>query len=683
MDSYVDFEIHIFTQNQQTMLDINGRPNAVNLPTPIALPATAQGEPFHEVFELPAEQVAALGNDLFHLAFAPAVEAQFQAYLARCAEHEGVRICISAEASTLASATWEILCGAVDPTRQFLSLSPRTPVVRTPRVGQPVYLRALEKPLRILVLLASPTPLPAIDSAKEKALWEEALRPLRESHQLDVGFLGFDGRHEGTFDQLQQALSTPGQRYDIVHIISHGLLEPADEGKLALPADVGGAKRTVNASSLANLFRDRGVMLAVLQACSSGAILEPGSAFASVAHQLLGGGVPAVLAMQAPVYQDEARRFMETLYTTWLRSECRFEDAVTQARHTIYEHAEGLNASWAIPVLYLSPGVQLTFHKPPVPGARLAPLPPPREERQLEAALPEQCRLGKETELVMLIRSSEQPGLEEMIRARPSDFEVAPEDVRRSSSFEVAFPLDPATQALLPRRVKLVLASEDFALEQPTQIVEIRPQGDSVLRWFLLKPLHEGRARVLVTLADADDDRQTLAQLRLATMVRGGEAFEAAYQVVGPAASSRTAPAREPAPAMSQASAAKGLSELQDFATSVLSQMKDRLERPFTSHRDIRMLHDSMKRIESELDTSIKALVNMQGQHGRAMTFDQQLRELDELLQLCIRIKDRSARLQRQPLETYTRRNLGTLKYELDEVQTRLPRTISDLLGDK
>jgi hypothetical protein len=534
---YVDFELQISSTQEEITVDINGRPHAINLPKPITIPRSCESVDWKNLALIACSDSLAVshhGNSLYELFFVNEVRAKFEAYLNRRGPDEGVRLCICTQTNDLSKAAWEILCSQLMPNISFLALDPRTPVIRSSRIGKEVYLREMLFPLRLLVILASPRLVQRIDPIKEKLSLEQALGVAISQGQIIVDYLGFDKPNEASFDKLQTSLVN--QQYDIVHIIGHGLLEAGQEGVTALVHPEDGKQQDVSASSLANLFHSRGVMLVILQSCQSGAVNSsvsghipqlqvtlPNSFLLSTAQQMVASGVPAVLAMQETIDQDVATHFINRLYTQWLEVGCPFEDALTQARQSVYQKFSERIISWAIPVLYMCPGVQLFLDK----NKTISPV--ETKERLVDAALPQQVRVGKETELVVLIRLPTMPGLRESIDAQPQDYEAKPEDVRTTNKFDVSFPVDEMTGKFLPTSVKIVLETKDFDLSRSEDNVQVRPQGDSVLCRFYITPKREGPAKLLVIVLD---NKVTLAQLQLRTTVQKGEAFETEYRVV-------------------------------------------------------------------------------------------------------------------------------------------------------
>lgn len=531
---YFDFELQISSSEDELTVDVNGRPYAINLSKPIKVPLKVKPASWRSVKMSSPGEIAPLGHSLYDLVFRQEVESRFQAYLNRREQDEGVRLCIQAQTIELFESIWEILCSQVEPSTSFLALDPRSPVVRCPRIGKEVYLREIRAPLRLLVVLASPRRVQRIDPITEKLVLEQALGPAVASRRIIIEYLGFDDPTSANFDTLQDHLAD-GAPYDIVHIIGHGLLEEGREGITALVDPDTGKQQEVVASSLANLFRSRSVLLVILQSCQSGGVDPSVAVFSSVAHLLVASGVPAVLAMQEVIDQDVATHFLARLYAQWLQRECLLEDALTQARQSVLQKFPDRIAPWAIPVLYICPGVQLVVNRkasPPAVETKEGRVDDPvaTRERQVDAALPQYTRVGKETELVVLIRVPSMPGLREILGAKPQDWDVTPEDVRTSSAFEVAFPVDEATGKTLPASVRIQLESGDFDLRRSEDKVQIRPQSESVLCRFPVYPRRAGALKLSVRVVGAEET--SLAQLVLRSTARKGVAFETEYRVV-------------------------------------------------------------------------------------------------------------------------------------------------------
>ena len=104
-----------------------------------------------------------------------------------------------------------------------------------------------------------------------------------------------------TFSELTETLR--GDDWHVLHYMGHGAFDPhASQSVLVLPAPDGTSTR-LSAERLAQVVRDvESLRLVVLNACDTGR--TPGSdeqPFTGLAHALVRGGVPAVIAMQLPI----------------------------------------------------------------------------------------------------------------------------------------------------------------------------------------------------------------------------------------------------------------------------------------------------------------------------------------------------------------------------------------------
>jgi CHASE2 domain-containing sensor protein len=300
-------------------------------------------------------------------------------------EDAGVRVRLNLDqAPSLAAIPWEFLFLPAD--ERFLAASTRTPLVRhlhsrVPNLGLEVRL-----PVRVLAVLPEnaaqgETPL---DLAREKAVLRRALQPLVHADAADVRFLDRRVTRARLRSALQGGLAELGEDpFQIVCFAGHGSHDEAGGACLFLDAEGGGAD-AVDDRWLAELFEEGGgVKLVVLNACQ-GATVSALRPFAGLAPRLVKAGVPAVVAMQYPVRDDEALTFAETFYQALFRgpSRGRVEVALGQARRALRQDFP-VSRAWGAPVLYArSSGYLFT----PTTGSALADLPVTREEAETQRA---------------------------------------------------------------------------------------------------------------------------------------------------------------------------------------------------------------------------------------------------------------------------------------------------------
>jgi tetratricopeptide (TPR) repeat protein len=239
-----------------------------------------------------------------------------------------------------------------------LVLHPHVKLYRAVSDLGPTPAMVIAGPLRILVAIASPE----ADSQQGELLdYEAELNRLldavdspRREERTYVRLL-----NQGTVRALREALTL--QRFHVLHLSCH-----ARPGLLVLEDDEGRADLVDAARFAAEVLPpDRGVPLLVLSGCST-ALPEPSggageAALPGMARELLARGVPAVLAMTAPVTDLYATRLTAALYRTLSTDEqsdplTALSDArrfLEQERAHSPDQRLGALAEWATPALFL------------------------------------------------------------------------------------------------------------------------------------------------------------------------------------------------------------------------------------------------------------------------------------------------------------------------------------------
>jgi len=266
-------------------------------------------------------------------------------------------------------------------------------------------------PLRILVVIGSPEEQNArgelLDMERELERILDAVEPARKATGQETRPAHVRILHRGTVAALREALA--GERYHVLHITCH-----AGPGVLVLETE-DGSEDKVDAERLCRdaLVPDRGVPLVVLAGCATalsvpnskvgeglapsrvgggsggenGTFPQGEAALPGLARALLAHGVPAVLAMQAPVGDRYATALGARLYRALATAERADPlDAVADARRlletgrrngALHDGEARIDAEWATPALYLR-GPSLPLIDPTAPFADIAPPPEPR-----------------------------------------------------------------------------------------------------------------------------------------------------------------------------------------------------------------------------------------------------------------------------------------------------------------
>ena len=252
---------------------------------------------------------------------------------------KGVRIRLRIDPPELSSLPWEYCYDGES--RVFFAKHLSTPLVRY--FQRPYTPDALEtnSQLRILMVMAEPKNVPALNMDKE----EEQLRGILSEFPNRVQFSVLKN---ATPYELQRRVAQ--ERPHVIHFVGHGEFRDG-EGALLLEDDDGNARR-LNAEQMADLLRDRGVKLVVLNACETAASAE-GDAFMGVAPSLVLADIPAVIAMQFSVPDTTAIRFSRALYD-YLTLGKPLDTAVTEMRISASNgSAPEDQVFWAIPVLFM------------------------------------------------------------------------------------------------------------------------------------------------------------------------------------------------------------------------------------------------------------------------------------------------------------------------------------------
>jgi len=287
-------------------------------------------------------EIQALGRELFGALFDPAMTTLLLQSQERADDKDrGLRIRLWIEAPELAMLPWEFL---YDPGRQdYLTLAASRPLVRYVPPANPPEPLAVEPPLRILGVIASPAGARQLNVERERQRLELAVDGLRGRGELDLVWLG------GQSARYLQAALRDGP-WHVLHFIGHGGYDrAARQGFVVLANDEGGPK-LLYAQDLARLVADhRDLRLVVLNACD-GARGSEVDLFSSSAAQLVQRGTPAVVAMQFEITDEAAIEFSRSFYEA-LADGAAIDTALGEARKSMSIARQG-SLEWGTPVLY-------------------------------------------------------------------------------------------------------------------------------------------------------------------------------------------------------------------------------------------------------------------------------------------------------------------------------------------
>ena len=280
------------------------------------------------------------GGKLYGAVFQDELRDILQRSLSLTSAQSGLRLRLRlADTPELADLPWEFL---YDPRRgRFLAQSRRTPLVRYLDLPDPPQPLSVEGPLRLLVMISSPSNYSALDTDQEWRLLTGALARQQVEGRVIIE------RLTASMSELRRRLRRDA--FHVVHFIGHGRYRPDWGSGVLVMEDHAGQAQDVTGEELGGLLTDyHQTRLAVLNACE-GARTDANDPFAGVAQSLIQQGLPAVVAMQFEITDDAAIVFAREFYGAIADGD-QLEAALAEARGAIRD--EGNPTEWGTPVLY-------------------------------------------------------------------------------------------------------------------------------------------------------------------------------------------------------------------------------------------------------------------------------------------------------------------------------------------
>ena len=235
---------------------------------------------------------------------------------------------------------WEFL---YDPRHnRFLAQSRRTPLIRYLDLPDPPHPLSVEGPLRLLVMISSPSGYTPLDVEQE---WEALTGALAE--QQAQGRVIVE-RLAATMSELRTRLRR--QEFHVFHFVGHGFWHRDWRDGVLVMEDRHGRPHEVTGEDLGGLLSEYDqTRLAVLNACEGARSEDFSDPFAGMAQSLIQQGLPAVVAMQFEITDDAAIIFARELYAA-IADGYPVEGALASARLAILH--DGNQTEWGTPVLY-------------------------------------------------------------------------------------------------------------------------------------------------------------------------------------------------------------------------------------------------------------------------------------------------------------------------------------------
>ncbi|MFZ5519548.1 MAG: tetratricopeptide repeat protein [Candidatus Zhuqueibacterota bacterium] len=256
------------------------------------------------------------------------------------------------EAELLWQAPWEFLHDS----EEFLGLSGKVHLVRTPLGAGALAVKPIPQPLRILVVISNPADKGEFDGERALSSIQEAVDYARRNGWVELEYL-----EDATFLNFQQRLAA--FQPHVVHYIGHGGRNPDDKKSIKSPysgmpgetylafENENGDLDPLYGKHLQQLLANASsVQLLVLSGCMTGQTAAT-DALAGVGTALLREQLPALVVMQYSVLVDTAIQFAKIFYER-ISSGKRLSQALTEVRQVLAKGREH-RADWGIPALYL------------------------------------------------------------------------------------------------------------------------------------------------------------------------------------------------------------------------------------------------------------------------------------------------------------------------------------------
>jgi hypothetical protein len=282
------------------------------------------------------------GQELFNAVFGGKVGARYYTSLEQAGQQDkGLRLKLHVQPPELCTLPWEFL---YDPDRDYLCFSRDTPIIRYTNILQPIRRLAVEPPLRILGVVASPRGLAPLNVEHEIELMDEAMEDLQADGVIELTWL--EGQ---SWQDLLRAMRRGGP-WHIFHFVGHGDFDQTnEEGLIALTNKETGREDLLRSKDLARLLSGhRTLRLVFLNSCE-GARGSEGDPFSGTAATLVRHGTPAVVAMQYAITDKATIEFSRAFYES-LADGFPVDAAMTEARVAVSIDSM---LEWGMPVLYM------------------------------------------------------------------------------------------------------------------------------------------------------------------------------------------------------------------------------------------------------------------------------------------------------------------------------------------
>jgi CHASE2 domain-containing sensor protein len=289
------------------------------------------------------EDLRTIGDKLFNAIFQTELYYILERSLDKAQiDNKNLRIKLRLDAPELLYLPWELMHTSKR-VPSFIVLDKSLSLVRYPPLIKPFGKPDFKLPLKILVLISSPTNLAKLDVEQEKKLIKEALFSYRFSRDVQLTFC-----KNATMASLRTELE---RKPDILHYIGHSEFKLDKKRACLLLESDDRTSEEVDADDFGALLAEFPVKLVLLNSCE-GAATSKNDAFAGIAQTLVKAGISTVVAMQHPIPDKTALWFSKIFYST-LITKYSVDGAVAEARRYIMTKTSLRRQDWATPVLFM------------------------------------------------------------------------------------------------------------------------------------------------------------------------------------------------------------------------------------------------------------------------------------------------------------------------------------------
>ena len=290
------------------------------------------------------EKLREVGEKLFNWVFRGKVLNAFKAKHATARRHQqGLRIRLSIDPSHSAIGVYpfEVMFCPEMPIRDHLALFGDMTIVRSLTGSWLENPEAIEPPLRILIVGASPQGLPPLNVRRE-------IEDLKRA--LNLPGIKVESVEECTLERLGGAAKI--EKPHVLHFIGHGEFDDkTKEGKIFLVDERGGQEPVSGEMLRRELNTIPSLRLVTLNACLGNASAG-NDPFSSVAACIFSLQLPAaVVAMQFRITDLAAVEFSQSFYSQLAQGR-PVDEAISSARAHVRRKIKG-SPEWATPILYL------------------------------------------------------------------------------------------------------------------------------------------------------------------------------------------------------------------------------------------------------------------------------------------------------------------------------------------